>query len=60
MSLQSIQDLIDYRRSKETPEERAERLRKTQERLAATDRRIAAQLKAEEVTEELLNRRCTL
>lgn len=52
----SLEELIEYRRSKEPPEEKAERLRRQAERLAECDRRCHKIFQDSIPSEALLNK----
>lgn len=56
MNMKSLEELIEYRRSQEPPEERATRIKQMNERMAAADERLNALLKASIPTQELLNK----
>lgn len=52
----SLEELIEYRRSLESPEERAARIKLMQDRMRETDIRCSAIFKASIPTEALLNK----
>lgn len=60
MSMKSLEDLIEYRRSQEPPEERAARIKAMNERMAETDKRCHKIFQDSIPSEELLNRMITL
>lgn len=52
----SLEELIEYRRSKESPEDRAARIKLMQERMRETDMRCHKLFQASIPTEALLNK----
>lgn len=60
MSMKSLEDLIEYRRSQESPEERAARIKAMKERMAETDKRCHKIFQDSIPSEELLNRMITI
>jgi ppGpp synthetase/RelA/SpoT-type nucleotidyltranferase len=56
MNMNNIEALIEYRRSQESPEERAARIKLMNERMAETDKRLNALFLASIPSETLLNK----
>ncbi|MCY1427456.1 hypothetical protein D9M71_433030 [compost metagenome] len=56
MIMRTLEDLIEYRRSKESPEERATRIKAMNDRMAETDKRCHKIFQDSIPSEALLNK----